>query len=190
MKIGLIGNMNNNNFALLRYFHEIGVEADLLLMVDDGIGPLSHFAPESDTWDIKKWEAYIKRLSVSNRFVSAIGNKFPWSLLFWIKYIALRLRKSNHAVQTALPDLKKIRQELQPYDKLIGSGVTPALLKQVGRKLDIFYPYSSGVEWLSDAYMDAVLSSENLLKRLAGRAVCSEQEIGIRAASYVVTSDI
>jgi glycosyltransferase involved in cell wall biosynthesis len=190
MKIGLIGNMNNNNFALLRYFHDIGVDADLLLMLDDGVGPLSHFSAESDTWNIKKWEPHIKRLSVSNRFVSVIGNRFPWSLFFWIKYIALRLCRSNLAAQFKPPNIKSIRRELQPYRYLLGSGVTPALLKQVGRSLDIFYPYSSGVEWLGDAYMDSVLGSESKLKRLAGRAVCLEQEKGIRGANHVVTSDI
>jgi glycosyltransferase involved in cell wall biosynthesis len=190
MKVGLIGNMNNNNFALLRYFHDIGVDADLLLMADDGIGALTHFSPESDTWDIKKWAPHIKRLGVSNRFVSAIGNQIPWSLLFWSKYAMLRTIRSGLAVHAKPPAIENIRRLLQPYDYLIGSGITPALLKQVGRKLDIFYPYSSGVEWVGDAYMAAVLGSADILKRLAGRAVRLKQEKGILDARHVVTSDI
>lgn len=190
MKIGLIGNMNNNNFALLRYFHDIGVNADLLLMTDDGVGALTHFSPESDTWDIKKWAPHIKHLAVSNRFVSAIGNKIPWSLLFWSKYAMLRIVGSPHAVHAKPPETESIRRALKPYDCLIGSGITPALLKQVGRRLDIFYPYSSGVEWVGDAYMAAALESNDILKRFSGRAVCLEQEKGILDARHVVTSDI
>lgn len=190
MKIGLIGNMNNNNFALLRYFHDIGVDADLLLMTDDGVGALTHFSPESDTWDIKKWAPHIKRLEVSNRFVSAIGNKVPWSLLFWAKYAMLRTMRSGFAVHAKPPETEIIRRALQPYDYLIGSGITPALLKQVGRRLDIFYPYSSGVEWVGDAYMAAILDGPYILKRLAGRAVRLAQQKGILETRYAVTSDI
>lgn len=190
MKIGLLGNMNNNNFALLRYFHDIGVDADLLLMADDGIGPLTHFSPESDTWDINKWAPHIKQLEVSNRFVSAIGNKIPWNLLFWTKYAILRTRRSALATYAKPPLVKIIRRALRPYDKIIGSGITPALLQQVGRRLDIFFPYSAGVEWLGDAYMDVELNSRNVIKRFAAQAVCREQASGILNARHVVTSDI
>jgi glycosyltransferase involved in cell wall biosynthesis len=190
MKVGLIGNMNNNNFALLRYFHDIGIDTDLLLMTDDGVGALAHFSPESDTWDIKRWAPHIKRLEASNRFVSAIGNKIPWSLLFWSKYAVLHTIQSELTVHVKPPVTENIRRALQPYDYLIGSGITPALLKQVGRRLDIFYPYSSGVEWVGDAYMAAVLDSTDILKRFAGRAVRLEQEKGILDARHVVTSDI
>ena len=53
MKIALIGNMNNNNFALMRYFRILGADAHLLLYSNDGKGELSHFKPECDTWDIE-----------------------------------------------------------------------------------------------------------------------------------------
>jgi glycosyltransferase involved in cell wall biosynthesis len=190
MKIGLIGNMNNNNFSLLRYFHAIGVDAELLLMTDDGVGPLSHFSPEKDTWDIDKWKPYINRISIANRFVAGIGNKFPWNILFWLKYVALRFCKSSCAAQAKPLNIEHISRELQPYTYLIGSGITPALLRQVGRSLNVFYPYSIGVEWLGDAYMDAALGSKNLLKRLAARAVFCEQKKGIHDARHVVISDI
>ena len=38
MKIALLGNMNNNNFALLRYFRDLGFDAHLLLFKNDGTG--------------------------------------------------------------------------------------------------------------------------------------------------------
>lgn len=48
MKIGLIGNMNNNNFALMRYFRDLGADAHLLLYANDGQGSLSNFRAECE----------------------------------------------------------------------------------------------------------------------------------------------
>ena len=87
MKIALIGNMNNNNFSLMRYFHDLGVNADLILMSDDGIGDLKHFHPSSDTWNFTKYKDNIKYMQAPNRVVSVLGNSFPWNIYFWIKYL-------------------------------------------------------------------------------------------------------
>ena len=59
MKIGIIGNMNNGNFSLMRYFRDLGFDAYLLLYSNDGKGNSKHFRPESDSWEIKKWNKYI-----------------------------------------------------------------------------------------------------------------------------------
>ena len=62
MKVALVGNMNNNNFAMLRYLRDLGVDAHLLLF-DNEIHP---FSPESDTWQIEKWRPYIHSLPFGN----------------------------------------------------------------------------------------------------------------------------
>ena len=31
MKVALIGNMNNNNFSIMRYFRDLGIDAHLIL---------------------------------------------------------------------------------------------------------------------------------------------------------------
>ena len=54
MKIAFVGNMNNNNFAIMRYFRDLGADAHLVLWADDGRGPLEHFVPENDTWEIDR----------------------------------------------------------------------------------------------------------------------------------------
>ena len=55
MKVALIGNMNNNHFAMMRYFHRLGVEAYLFKFSNE----FDHFQPECDTYEFEKWESYI-----------------------------------------------------------------------------------------------------------------------------------
>jgi hypothetical protein len=55
MKVALIGNMNNNHFAMLRYFHDLGVEAYLFKFANE----FDHFQPQCDTFQFPKWEQFI-----------------------------------------------------------------------------------------------------------------------------------
>ena len=56
MRVALIGNMNNNYFALLRYMRDMGVEADVFQFEDE----YAHFAPDNDTWEIERWAPYLR----------------------------------------------------------------------------------------------------------------------------------
>jgi hypothetical protein len=62
MRVALIGNMNNNYFALMRYMRDMGVDAELLMYEGEG----AHFAPENDTWEIEKWKPYIKQTNLNS----------------------------------------------------------------------------------------------------------------------------
>lgn len=62
-KVALLGNMNNNNFVLLRYFLDNGVDADLLLFDNEP----EHFRPEADTFDIASYNDRIKHLNWGDR---------------------------------------------------------------------------------------------------------------------------
>lgn len=127
MKVALIGNMNNNNFSILRYLRDLGVDAHLLLFRNDGTGSLKHFAVENDTWNIDKWKPFIHRLDLDNGVTSLIPYKNTY------KTISERERLFNL---------------LKEYDYLIGSGISPALCDKFGLKLDIFYPYATLVEFV------------------------------------------
>lgn len=72
MRVALIGNMNNNYFSLMRYLHDAGVDAELLLFADE----INHFLPENDTWDIEKWKPYIKQTKING---GALGQYFKMS---------------------------------------------------------------------------------------------------------------
>lgn len=45
-RVALVGNMNNNHFALLRYLRDLGVNATLLMFSNEA----AHFYPQQDTW--------------------------------------------------------------------------------------------------------------------------------------------
>lgn len=55
MRVALIGNMNNNHFAMMRYFRDLGVEAYLFIFANEA----SHFQPKCDTYEYEKWAKYI-----------------------------------------------------------------------------------------------------------------------------------
>jgi hypothetical protein len=70
LKVALIGNMNNNNFSIMRYFRDLGVDAYLVLTKEDGNGCLSHFIPENDTTQFDKWSPFIINTGVDLRIAS------------------------------------------------------------------------------------------------------------------------
>lgn len=123
MKVGIIGNMNNNHFSLMRYLRELGIDAYLLLYANDGVGSRSHFVPENDTWELEKWAPYIIPTDLVNGH-----DKFFTHVLF--------------------PGY--IKKLLQSFDLIIGNGLAPAYSFIAKKELFFFIPYSFGGEFLTD----------------------------------------
>lgn len=69
MRIALIDNMNNNFFALARYFRALGIEVDLFLIPESSH---LHFAPDEDTWLDLTNASWIKRFPVSYKWKNYI----------------------------------------------------------------------------------------------------------------------
>ena len=65
MKIALIDNMNNNFFAIARYFHELKIEADLFLIPDRSN---FHFDPRHDTWHNLNDCEWIKEFPITSNW--------------------------------------------------------------------------------------------------------------------------
>lgn len=128
-RIAIVGNMNNAGFAIMRYFRDLGADAYVLPYSTDGTGNLAHFAPEADTWEIDRWQPYIRPLAIPNTSEAILG--------------------SPHALR--LPQrIKSVGASFAGYDYFIGSGVAPALFHRIGRRLDVFFPYSIGIEFYGD----------------------------------------
>lgn len=123
MRVGIIGNMNNNHFSLMRYLRDLGVDAYLLLYSNDGCGSLSHFVPENDTWQIEKWLPYIIQTKLSNG-----QDSFFFHLIF---------SRYTHNL-------------LNSFDIIIGNGLSPAYSYIAHKELVLFVPYSYGGEFLTD----------------------------------------
>lgn len=169
MMIGFVGNMNNNNFALMRYFRDLGADAHLLLLSDDGTGANSHFRPECDSWDIGRWSPFIHRLGFGNTLHAMVGDP-------------ARLRLP--------PSRAELRAAFEPYGALVGSGITPMILGRCGRALDIFYPYSTGIEFVGCRVDQNLFNSGNLLRRLLCRRLRGLQIEGIRRARHCVNLEM
>lgn len=185
MKVGLIGNMNNNNFVLMRYFQDLGVDAHLLLYLNDGKGSLSHFKPECDSWIIDKWKPFIHQTNIPNSPIAALD--FPWSFLVQL----------FSGIQKLINNIEKPQQQVSKicitntyihYDRLIASGISPATLNRVGISLDIFYPYSNGVEFLMTG--EFLVRFDSILKKYLLSKVADYQKRGIIKSKKVINSEM
>lgn len=192
MKIALIGNMNNNNFAIMRYFRDLGIDAHLLLYANDGRDSGSHFTPEADTWDIKKWQPFIHRLSFANGMHSIVGRleaTVPYGIPIAIaKSIARRI--GGNDIGWRPPRLSSLEKDLAGYDVFLGSGITPAVFQKIGRQLDLFYPYSIGIEFYGSPEFQLLLNSKNLFTRIASKTVRDFQSKGIQNASVCINAEM
>lgn len=149
----------------MRYWRHLGFDAHLLLYSGDGVEGLAVINnPEWDTWDIEKWAPFIKRLPFPNGLESVIGRPD-------------RLR--------CAPSTKKIDEAACGYDLHVGGGITPAIFERINKRLAIFYPYATGVEWVGDEENSKKLRTYNL--QWPFRAYVRKlQTRGIRSADTVI----
>lgn len=168
MRIAIIGNMNNNGFAMMRYFRDLGADAWLLPFATDGTGSLDHFAPQADTWQLTKWQRFISPLPVPNTTAAIIGQPPRFQ---------------------PPPSKTRIREALAGYDAFIGSGVAPALFERIGRRLDIFCPYSVGIEFYGTVEFRARMAASRI-RRLLHMRVRRMQARGIRSASHCLNAEL
>lgn len=112
------------------------------------------FLPENDTWEIEKWKPYIKTLDLHN-------NIYRWARV-----------KPAH-----------IREQFRGYDFYIGCGLAPAYFARAGMNLDIFTPYSYGIEFINDSDFKLKHPRDSLYKRYARFYM----EKGIKKSGVVIT---
>jgi hypothetical protein len=143
IKIAILGNMNNNGFAVMRYFRDLGADAHLFLYANDGVGCLAHFTPENDCFDINKWQDYIHKTLIDNGPHQVLPGLARW--LYVNIYNAKNARK---------PGLIKLKYQsdyttcslFADFDAIIVSGFGAIHLMKIGLSIKIFYPYCAGVE--------------------------------------------
>lgn len=186
MKIALIGNMNNNNFAIMRYFRDLGADAHLLLYSTDGRGYLSHFQPEHDSWEIEKWRPYIHRTDIPNAPVAALDFPLSWMMS------SRGLVRSWLGLQDWAPPVsrRQIAAAYAGYDRYVASGITPATLERAGLPLHLFYPYSTGVEFLNAGEFMVRLEGQPKLVSSVFSLVRKRQRSGIRSAELVLNCEM
>ena len=80
-----------------------------------------HFLPHLDTTDWEKWKPFVHDLHVSNGGYDALFGR-----------------------------LDGVAKRLHGFDKFLGNGISPVLMKRLGRRLDVFVPYGEGVEFIAE----------------------------------------
>tara|TARA_B100001057_G_scaffold136039_3_gene135517 strand:- start:1812 stop:3032 length:1221 start_codon:yes stop_codon:yes gene_type:complete len=167
MKVALLGNMNNANFALLRYLKDKDINATLLLWKNDGKLSHSHFKLQNDTWDFKYWSKFVKRTNLTNAASSIIFNP---------------LKSKNYVSKKYFLNLHS------KYDVFISSGIAPAIFEKFNKKLDIFYPYAMGVEWI-DTFEEKI-SRYFSVKKIIFDKIKRLQIKGIQNAKFVINPEL
>lgn len=167
MRVALIGNMNNNNFSIMRYFRDFGIDAHLILFKNDVSKSQSHFKPELDTWEIEKWSSYIHYINLTSYYAA----------LFYPAFL--------------------LKKYFKGYDVIISSGLIPVILNKCGINSDIYYPYATGIEGVGDQnarekwtnnpfYKKALYSHLRSLKISAIKrtAVCINSEMTLTKTTF------
>lgn len=188
MKIGLIGNMNNNNFSLMRYMRDLGADAHLLLDSTDGKGSSSHFKPECDTWCIDKWSPYIHQTTIPNAPIAAFDAPVSWLMQLYNRFSIMSGHKTTIPLQSVSRQV--IRCTYKEYDYLVCSGISPAVLSRIDRKPDIFYPYASGIEFFNSPDFLKKESQLNFFSKLFFDKTRERQLNGIRDAHVCLNCDM
>lgn len=96
-----------------------------------------HFLPENDTYCFDSWKPYIH-------------------------YLDYNIKQGIFLVSPI-----RIRRTFKEYDILIGSGMVPIYLTKAWIKLDIFYPYAAGIEFVN-AYRVMNKTTDSPLKNILG----------------------
>lgn len=187
MKVALIGNMNNNHFALMRYLHDLGIEAHLFLYNNDGKSSSEHFKPENDTWEIEKWKPFIHETKITNGVLNSINFSVDLFVMafFYIRNIFTKTKNINSKIVTE----KYIRSLFVGFDFIIGNGAAPAILARAKINLDIFIPYAIGIEGLGDPTLDIKLKKSTWLMKLLISKARNKQELALRKVPIIAVSD-
>lgn len=188
MKVAILGNMNNNGFSMMRYFRDLGVDAHLLLYRNDGTGSLSHFTPQNDTLDWNKWAPYVHQTSIVNSPYSAIGGALGW-LAAYAQLFIWKFRKVKE-VQIAWISKRTLACELEGYDLYIGSGIAPALFLRTPYKLDCFYPYATGVEFLGDVQFVDRITKMGRTKAWLTKMAQNRQKQGLERTGVIFNAEL
>lgn len=183
-KIAILGNMNNFGFSLLRYFIRLDINADLLIFSNEDIGDFSHFSINADSFEANNYETHIVRLEIPDFYFSGLDIPFPNAINFFIKFL------KPHQSHIRLINKNKLKKNFEKYDYIIGSGISPALLSRINKKLDIFFPYSIGIEFFGTSMFTKDFDRDFFLKNFFKKKVMHKQLKGIRDAKFVFNGDL
>ncbi len=185
--------MNNNGFAILRYFHDLGYDANLVLFKDDQAGTSDHFSIKADTWYFKKWNKHIIKLPIYNSYGAALKQTLWIKILLFSVYLFKKLFKSYSTEYFKSAQKKELDQAykiLKDYQFYIGSGAVPAIFENFNLSLNVFFPYSIGIEYINQPNFRKHKNSKNPITKYLANKLYQQQANGIKKAKYILTADL
>ncbi|WP_417559032.1 hypothetical protein [Mesoflavibacter zeaxanthinifaciens] len=189
-RVALLGNMNNNNFSIMRYLRDLGVDAHLLLFKNDGVDTNAHFIPESDTWEYEKWKPYIHRIDYGIYPITVQGEPILVRVIYFLSRLLQNLKGKKYSHVFKPVSRRKIEMSLKGFDAFIGSGLTAAMLMRIGLKQDIFYPYGTGIEYLGSMPARLDLVQGNPIKRYLTKTLAKTQEKAIKNTKVCINGEM
>ena len=166
LKVLFLGNTCNNNFSFLRYLEDLGIDSTLALYSDEGYPDSNPIhSPEWDTFNFDRYSHKIIRLSIPNSPKAIIGDP---------RFLRLP------------PDLRSLSRIIDNHDIVIGSGISPSLFFRMKKRMDIFYPISTGIEWVEENENYKKLQKFGI-EQLFRRYIYKTQIEGIRSSRQVVS---
>lgn len=171
--------MNGNSQALARRFVELGFKCEIIPYFEDYTNS-NHFKytkQQSDILchtDVNIYNGYpiLAYLNFLGFFINPIINLF-------YKY----RQKPLQTPKATLKDLVS-RTNLT----IIGTGISPLLLKYLGKHMDIYYPSSQGVEFVSSPEGQA--NAQGFIKKIIYRILKREMISALKDVKLVVNSDV
>ena len=180
--------MNNNGFSLMRYFVDLGEDCTLFLYSNDGTGSLKHFSVENDTFEIAKWRNRIINSKIHNSYFQILDNWLLESLIMFALRLKTFIRRKKN--QLSLQDARNVRALFVDYDYIITSGFGPAILSKSNLIVNIFSPYSLGVEGIGRRfYAPKIMGLKSLLHRVFFEFGRYKQIKALSKVDYIVSGD-
>mgnify|MGYP001077156954 CR=1 FL=1 len=197
MKIALIGNMNNANFSLLRYFTDLGHEAHLYLFENDGVDDVEHFNWKNDTMNEEKWSSLVFNTPLINSHIQIYADNYLKYISVFLLHKILKffnLPGKYFFKPGIYKPGKYMDAAFDKYDFVIGSGVVPALFTfSEKRNLDLFYPYSTGIEYYfspastNNLYESSIFAP--FIKKIVTK-VSEKQAKGIKETNLILNAEL
>jgi hypothetical protein len=83
----------------------------------------------------------------------------------------------------------EIHRAVEGFDRVVGSGIAPAVMSRINRPLDVFFPYAAGVEYLRTPQFVALMQGAGRMRHLLYGQASRRQAAGIRSARVVANND-
>ena len=185
--------MNNNGFSLLRYFRDLGHDAYLLLFEDDEAGSSSHFSIINDSWEYDKWKSYIINLPAVNSYAQALSNDLLCRIILKFAYLIKFILGFKNIIYTRPAkkrDIHNFRKILTDYDYIIGSGATPAIMQSMNLRLNLFFAYSIGIEYVDEEYFSIYKNSKNPITSYIAKKMRKLQIKGIKNSQICLNTEM